>query len=83
MTMQAAMVGTDGIVLAGDTRWAWSNPIRWSQVRQFRGTYSRVAERVGQPVDHCPPGLTAAANRRHRRAGRRLRADDSIALCAR
>ncbi|MGA9564894.1 MAG: hypothetical protein WBS19_05150 [Candidatus Korobacteraceae bacterium] len=32
MTMQVAMVGTDGIVLAGDTKWSWSNdPIRWSQ----------------------------------------------------
>ncbi len=32
MTMQVAMVGTDGIVLAGDTKWSWSNePIHWTQ----------------------------------------------------
>jgi len=31
MTMQIAMVGTDGIVLAGDTKWSWSNdPIHWT-----------------------------------------------------
>lgn len=32
MTIQIAMVGTDGIVLAGDTKWSWTNePIHWTQ----------------------------------------------------
>lgn len=32
MTIQIAMVGTDGLVLAGDTKWSWTNePIHWTQ----------------------------------------------------